>query len=449
MPRTRLTTKKLAQRIDLSYFKRPHPFRRWRTFLSIVAPVLAIAFVAWATVNRNDRLYSSGKMSSGHAVLTARCSECHVKEAHSFSAKASDNACRSCHDGPIHHANQLFTPSCSSCHVEHEGHRLLAATPDSNCTQCHSNLHTTGVPSQFVLQIEGFDARHPEFAPLRPGGVDPGTIKLNHFVHLKPKLQGPNGPVQLDCDDCHRPPTSTAAWRFGSGQPAPPADKSMPVTLKAEPPSWVPARAYMAPSTYANTCIACHTLQFDKRFQQSVPHDKTEIVHAFVVQKFQEYIATHPEELRVAGPSRNLPEKPLPPTVRVLTPPQWVAERVAESEDLLWRKTCLLCHTLVFSAGAPLPVTAKSNITSRWYPHAVFSHQDHRFVKCLECHAAAAKSKETADILLPGIRTCEQCHHKGQESAESRCFECHTYHDWSKEKPVKGVLTLSQSLRHD
>jgi hypothetical protein len=28
--RAKLTTKKLAQRIDLNYFKRSHPLRRWR-----------------------------------------------------------------------------------------------------------------------------------------------------------------------------------------------------------------------------------------------------------------------------------------------------------------------------------------------------------------------------------------------------------------------------------
>jgi hypothetical protein len=442
VPRAKLTTKKLAQRIDMHYFKRPHPFRRWRTGLSILLPVLAIVWVAWAAVTRNDRVYSSGKMSAGHAVLSARCGECHVKEAGSFSAKANDQACRSCHDGPTHHANQSFTPNCSSCHAEHRGHKRLASTADANCTQCHANLRTVGAPTQFVNHIEGFAAGHPEFAALRPGSADPGTIKLNHATHLKVKLLGPNGPVQLDCEDCHRPATSIAAWRFGSAQPA---TKSMPG--KFDPPSRVSARAYMAAISYANNCIGCHPLQFDKRFQESVPHDKPEIVHAFVVQKFQQYIGAHPAELRVAGPGRNLPQQPLPPAVRVLSPQQWVAERVADSEQLLWRKTCLECHSLTFSAGAQLPAVAKSNITPRWFPHAVFNHEEHRFLKCLECHTGAAKSQETADILLPGIHTCERCHHAGEESAESRCFECHTYHDWSKEKPVKGMLTISQSRR--
>jgi hypothetical protein len=442
VPRTKLTTKKLAQRIDMHYFKRPHPFRSWRTGLSILLPLLAIVWLAWAALTRNDRVYSSGKMSSGHAVLGARCGECHVRNAGSFSAKASDRACRSCHDGPTHHANQLFTPNCSSCHTEHRGHRRLSATPDADCTQCHANLRTAGAPTQFANHIAGFGSAHPEFAALRPGSVDPGTIKLNHAVHLKAMLQGPDGPVQLDCDDCHRPATSSVAWRFGSAQPA---TKSVPG--KFDPPSRASARDYMAPSSYANNCIACHTLQFDERFQESVPHDTPEIVHAFVVQKFQQYIATHPVELHVTAPGHNLPQQPLPAAFRVLTPQQWVAERVADSEKLLWRKTCAECHSLTFSAGPQLPAVAKSNITPRWFSHAVFSHEEHRFLKCLECHAGAAKSQEAADILLPGIQTCERCHHAGQEAAESRCFECHTYHDWGKEKPVKGTLTISQSRR--
>lgn len=216
---------------------------------------------------------------------------------------------------------------------------------------------------------------------------------------------------------------------------------------KFDPPSRVSLRAYMAPISYANNCIACHSLQFDNRFQESVPHDTPEIVHAFVIQKFKEYIVAHPAELRVTEPGRHLPQQPLPPAVRVLTPQQWVAERVADSEQLLWRKTCVECHSLIFSADAQLPAVAKSNIAPRWFSHAVFNHEEHQFLKCLECHSGASRSQETADILLPSIQTCERCHHAGQEAAESRCFECHTYHDWSKEKPVKGKLTVSQSRR--
>ncbi len=433
------TTKKLAQRIDLTYFKRPHPFRTWRFWLSVAAPVVAILWLTWHAVAGSNRIYSGGKMSSAHAVLTANCDACHLRTASSFSAKASDQACLSCHDGPIHHANQVFTPNCASCHEEHQGRMRLAATADASCTQCHANLRTTGAPTKFVRDIENFGSGHPEFAALRPGAVDPGTIKLNHAVHLKKNLKGPNGePVQLDCDDCHRPPTSAQPLRFGSAT-------GMPVAIaqKSDLPIAISARAYMAPVTYAKHCVACHGLQFDKRFTESAPHDTPQVIHTFLVQKFQQYIATHPAELRETGPDRTLPQKPLPATVRVLTREQWVAEHVSESEELLWRKTCKQCHALTIPTDGGLPTVAKSNITARWMPHANFNHERHQLLKCTECHAGALTSHETADILLPGIATCEKCHHSGSDSAEARCFECHTYHDWTKQKDVRGKLMLS------
>ena len=37
----RYTTKVRAKRIELSYFKHAHPFRRWKLMLSIAAPVIA------------------------------------------------------------------------------------------------------------------------------------------------------------------------------------------------------------------------------------------------------------------------------------------------------------------------------------------------------------------------------------------------------------------------
>lgn len=443
MPRTPRTTKKLAQRIDLNYFKRPHALRRWRFLLSVTLPALAVLWLAWYGVNRNNHVYSSGRMSPAHAVLTTQCAACHVKGAGAFRAEASDHACLACHDGPIHHANQVFTPSCSSCHREHRGPVRLAATSDASCTQCHANLETQGAPAPFAHDIEGFGARHPEFAAVRPGSVDPGTIKFNHSVHLKPNLRGPDGLVQLDCSDCHRTPAVNQPWRYGLAQL-----QTVAAAPKADPLVAGPTRAYMAPVSYAKQCAACHPLQFDKRFAESAPHDSPEIVHAFVVGKFQQYIAAHPAELRVVTePDRNLPERSIQASVRLLTPPQWVNERVADAEQLLWNKTCKQCHSLSFSPGASLPVVAKSNITVRWMPHSVFGHDQHRMLTCASCHGAALTSQETADVLLPGIRTCQECHHPGAEAAESRCFECHTYHDWNKRTEVQGRFNLPDLLR--
>jgi hypothetical protein len=448
LPRTR-TTKKLAQRIDLDYFKRPSPLRRWRWWLSVSVPALAVLWVIWYALRSDRRVYSAGSLSAAHAVLTKQCAACHLSRVGFFEEKVGDRNCLACHDGAVHHAAQTFTPSCASCHTEHRGAIRLAATSDSNCIVCHANLATRGNPLNYVRNITSFESNHPEFAVLRSGRTDPGTIQLNHYRHLQPNLLGLNGRrVQMVCTDCHRSAADAAGpWPYGDAksQAGTPAKKLDANESGNSAGMSAGSRAYMASATYAQTCAACHTLQFDKRLSDAVPHDKPEVIHPFVIAKLQAYIAAHPAELRVPrDPNRDLPEKPIPADYRLLTPQQWVAERVAEDEQLLWRKTCKECHTLIFDMGATLPKVAPSNITSRYMPHANFDHSQHGLVDCTTCHAAATNSQLSTDVLLPSIATCRACHHSGTEAAESRCFECHTYHDPAQRKPAHSNFSLAE-----
>ncbi len=121
MARTR-TTKKLAQRIDLNYFKRPTPLKRAKFWLSLLLPVLAIMWISWYAFHKDARVYSSGRMSAPHAILEKQCAACHVQKASVFSAKVQNQACLSCHDGPIHHASQVSTPG-----LRHLPHRTSRA----------------------------------------------------------------------------------------------------------------------------------------------------------------------------------------------------------------------------------------------------------------------------------------------------------------------------------
>ena len=451
MSRSRLKTKNLAQRIDLSYFKRPHPFRRLRFILSVAAPLVAILWLGWYAFARDNHVYSGGRVSTAHAILSKECSACHVKQAGVFSARATNQGCESCHDGPIHHTNQVFTPNCASCHEEHRGHLRLAAVSQLSCTQCHANLQTTGTGTHFAHTVTRFDGDHPEFAALRAGNRDPGTIKFNHAVHLKHSLLGPSGSVDLDCQDCHRSPVNDSRWKYGTpGAAAPAASGASPNQRasieKSLPPSMDYRRAYMTPVAYAKHCAACHGLQFDPRFQEGAPHDTPQVIHSFLVRKFQEYIASHSSELRIAAPvpERDLPQRPLPVAFRILTQQQWVDLKVAESEELLWRKTCAQCHALSFNSRSSLPVVASSSITPRWFQHAVFDHDTHKLLECAQCHVKAPTSQESSDVLIPGIQTCQTCHHAGSNAAESRCFECHTYHNWEKGKEVRGSFVLER-----
>lgn len=449
MPRTR-TTKKLAQRIDLDYLKRPSPLRRWTFLLSVVAPVLAILLVASYGVRGDRRVYSAGALSSAHAVLSKQCAACHVSNLGFYDARVADQKCLACHDGAIHHATQASTPACASCHADHRGAIRLAATSDANCTECHAELTTrSGMQVGTARNITGFESNHPEFAMLRAGRSDPGTILLNHYRHLQPNLLGPNGSrVQMVCADCHRSAADAGKpWPYGdaNNQAGAGTINSNSNEFPASGPGIGTSRAYLAPATYAQTCAACHTLQFDKRIVDPVPHDKPEVVHTFVVAKLQAYIAAHPADLRVPrDPGRDLPEKPIPADYRVLTPPQWVGERAAEDEELLWRKTCKQCHAILPGDGANLPKIAPSNITARYLPHANFDHSQHGLVDCASCHAAALTSQQSSDVLVPGIATCGACHHSGAEAAESRCFECHTYHDPAQRKPAHSNLSIAE-----
>ena len=268
---------------------------------------------------------------------------------------------------------------------------------------------------------------------------------------MQPIRRGPNGTLMnLDCGNCHRPAAaapdlahSDAKYRTAAVSYKD-SDEFLPASIESlKAPKPITGREFMAPVKFADACAACHLLTFDKRFEDGVPHDKPEIVHAFLVKQFQQYINAHPAEVRVQrDPGRDLSGKPLTPQIRVLTPAQWVAERTADAEELLWRKTCKQCHALATSQNTALPQVAPANIRTQWMPHAKFDHDAHRGFACVSCHAKALTSTESSDVLLPGIATCKTCHAPGPGHADSRCSECHTYHDWSKRKEVTPKFTL-------
>jgi hypothetical protein len=215
----------------------------------------------------------------------------------------------------------------------------------------------------------------------------------------------------------------------------------------------------MLPILYVNQCAGCHVkdLQFDKRFDLSAPHDKPEVVQAFLIQKYSEYFASHPQALS----ERVAPERILPNTVKLPLPPphnrqEWMDQQVMLADILLFNKGCKLCHVMIEASPAegqpaegktPLPTVAKSSIPVRWFEHAEFNHESHRLLTCTACHTRTPDSRQTADILLPGIASCRSCHQDGgpmHDAASGRCSECHSYHDWTKEKPTKGKFTIEQ-----
>ena len=428
--RTR-TAKALAQRIDLNYFKRPHPFRRLKMVLSLAVPAAVLLWLGSNAVGGSEAPYSSGPMATSHQVFGDKCERCHATQERTFRAHVTDNMCVSCHDGPQHKSNQTFTPTCASCHVEHRGAVRLAATADRDCEQCHRDLSSTTGRITVAHSVGAFNDAHPEFAARREGSKDPAMLKFNHEVHMKADLRGPKGATQLECTTCHTPAAAA------------------PIATRAR------QTDNMAPVTYAKDCASCHPLFFDPLIDAVAPHDTPEKVHAMVTQSLREFIAANPSQMGRPDPIRgripvNFPE-PMRP---VRNAADWVDARTANVERLLWSKTCAECHTIVdrpssivdrpaSSVDRPaLPQIAPTNVQAGWMPRARFDHAAHQLTSCTSCHAAQT-SRLTSDVLMPAIATCQQCH-KPSRGAESRCFECHEYHDWKNAKPVKPGFNLDQ-----
>ena len=435
--------KSLAERIDLHYFKRAHGMRRWRYVLSAAVPLAALVWVAALAASGNRTPYSPGPVSAAHAFVENRCEVCHAASANgapkrvTFRTHTTDAACLSCHDGPAHAPNQPSAPGCASCHQDHRGRVVLAKTAEQFCIDCHADLETTQGAPRIAAQVGSFPANHPEFAALRPGASDPARVRFNHAVHLKPDLRGPKGPEQLACTACHVPETAPAAG--GAKGPA--------------------RTGLMAPIAYQRNCASCHPLFFDERLDAVAPHAEPAAVRVFVRQALTGYIRANPGDISkpdtaVRRVPLNFPRPSEPPARNA---EEWIARRTMADERLLWNKTCVECHQPAASAAPAaqagpdqgLPLYAATNIPKRWMPRAAFDHSPHLMITCASCHAAEA-STQTSDVLLPPAATCASCHAgtrrpllDGAARAESRCFECHRYHDWTKARPVRPSYTLS------
>ena len=467
------TAKSVAKRIDLQYFARLYPFRRWKMWLSIGVPLLALLWIFRANVLGHQNVYSPGPVSEAHAVFGDRCSLCHLTTA-GFRAPVADATCLACHEAPAHNPRQTFTPACSSCHVEHRGAVRLSATADNACARCHGDLKTNDGVLHFDPHVSGFDGHHPEFAAVR-SGRDPGTVNLNHYVHLQSTLRGPAGAVQMKCDDCHRPlNVADEPWPYSVAVVQPASQQPVTVGLvgaqqRKRRSVEVGPGAYMTPIRYVNQCAACHVLQFDPLIAVPAPHTKPELVHTFIVQKLTELVAANPSILRTdpasalsyneEGPrnflrplgestdQRNVPRPLGGAPSRAQSAAEWVQRRTAQAEKLLWSKNCNICHEATEGGGEGLPTSVTAVILARWFPHAEFDHEKHRMMSCTACHSHIPQSRVSAEINVPGIKLCRDCHQQGGRAvgaAQGGCFECHSYHDWRNEKRTQGKFDLTK-----
>lgn len=420
-----------AQRIDHDYHAKPHPWRTTMKWLSWVLPAIgALALGVMTFQSKGATLYEPGPVSTRHAMFNDRCEDCHVKTGNSFGV-VSNEKCIACHDGPLHNERQAFngpdklkkvversgaelevevnTPRCASCHTEHKGNKSLQVMTDSHCTQCHMDLKVNDErPLIYKSGIDSFVRGHPDWKSLRvdagdtPGvGKDPTPLKFNHDAHMKdPKKvhfleKSVKGERGLKCEDCHKTDDQ---------------------------------RRYMAPIKYDTHCAECHELKTVGEAPTPPPHGPAEAIRTAVrSQLISEKISK---------------KEKMPATPQELN--KEVEDKLGEELFLIPDKddrpkdgTCLFCH--VQNTKINSKIVIEPNIPYRWFKHSYFNHETHRVIKCEECHDRARTSKITSDVLLPGIKSCQECHKPGL--ARSGCNECHLYHDKVTQVQI-GTLTI-------
>ncbi len=234
----------------------------WSKTLLTVVLLLACAALLLAPVRAGKKeVFRASNLVPGHALFANQCERCHQPW-----RGPAESRCQDCHGAQTHNPEQAFAPSCLSCHAEHHDQPVPARVSSQPCLDCHGNLKTrSGQAPKFVKRITDFSADHPEFAitvraetgekrlRLSDDGArdaDPGTIKLNHALHLRPNLKGPKGPVRLYCKDCHVPTDDGAL---------------------------------MMPIRYETHCKSCHLLQFDdSRSLGTAPHTSPDLVQGYL-----------------------------------------------------------------------------------------------------------------------------------------------------------------------
>ena len=393
----------------------------------------------------SDAFWNSGPLSPAHQQAAGeRCDTCHQK----LFQHVQDQACESCHQTTHAHVSaarlamtQLGpTQRCATCHREHdEPAGFLVNSGDGLCIDCHSDTQH-GFGELQVEPVSGFSAeRHPAFKAhlLKPGApagssaiewhtevvapdeaVEQSNLRFSHVQHLDPDRVLRTGDSQpLNCADCHR---------------------------------LEPDGEHFTPMTMEGQCASCHELTFDPSApDRQLPHGKPREV----VLTLQDYFTrkfTDPNAGRSTRERRRLPgHTEEESTCSGSAFDCAMRSARAEIENQFSRRGCVGCHVVgdtqspdVFERFQVAPI----RLARDYFPAGRFDHRSHQIQgkatgdeACLSCHKAK-DSKDSADLLLPAMSKCEDCH--GDRPAVERitvqCVSCHAYHP-------KAVVTSNES----
>lgn len=456
--RVAVTVREIEDRVvdkheTLGGFSLGRALPRKRTMGWIALGAILLAFLAvpiWSHMNRErvkpdydkpgavmmDASWRTGALSVRHHGLEDNCEACHTEP---FVA-VRDEACLTCHKDIGDHAAQPRQASargplpwgdaiqwdvahafgkpgpgaCTDCHTEHEGAGRMEPAREKFCADCHGTLDTRLIDTA-LGNASDFGKVHPQFQALlttAPGQEKPQRVSLAahprqwdglrfpHKLHLDKRggvarmaqrlgTKGGYG-EPLECGDCHRP--TADGVRF------------LPVDME-------------------NDCESCHSLVIDQvgGVYRKVRHGDAEQARAELMalgrasrpmvvgarQRPGQYGSSGLYRANFGGPATGAA----------------LLARAMAREGL-----CGECHVPAPGGGAleVMPVTQPS----RYFMHGWFDHEDHKQETCTSCHAAD-KSASSADLLLPAIAQCRDCHQgESARRAEvpSSCAMCHSYH---------------------
>jgi predicted CXXCH cytochrome family protein len=418
----------------------------WATVAVLLTAGLLIPLVA-VMMHRADRpvmafmpsdaLWTSGPLSPAHQqAIGQRCDACH----RSLFERVQDNACKDCHQTLHDHVTPEHlalteldaTGRCATCHREHnEPATYLVNSGDGLCVSCHANSTET-FGKLDVQPVKGFGGdRHPEFMAhlLKPmttqasGGFifdwltevqslatakENSNLKFSHEQHMDPeRVLRRDDSQQLSCSDCH--------------------------VLRSD-------GEHFEPIAMETRCAACHELTFDpgapdRQLPHGKPREAVLMLQDYFTRKFSD-----PNPRALARERRRLPGREDDEQTCTGAPFD-CAMRAARNEIEIQfsRRGCVGCHVVVDTKADALldrfqvyPI----RLANDYYPAGHFDHRSHQIQgkltgddACLACHEAK-DSKESSDVMLPGMPKCEECHSE-QAVAERipvQCVSCHAYH---------------------
>lgn len=373
-----------------------------------------------------DQSWNPGTLLRAHQSFGKACGTCHVIPFQ----QVQNKVCQECHKTIGEHVDikllsaDLFPDArCASCHRDHKGEyggeygggRGLARQDEHFCIDCHTDIKRV-MPTSQTGDVTDFVQRHPEFKLSLPGSngryirvrqsdkpKESSNLHFPHSAHLVKKgVRSPNGRVVLECSNCHQLDAGNKLFK--------------PINMK-------------------EMCLECHSLQFEPAVTaRQVPHGSVDEV-MLTLKEFYASIALQDIPVDVIAPPdllRRKPGKQLSEEERQVAF-AWANRKAQKiAEDLFEVRVCNVCHEvtkIMDQTGDSFNITPV-RISQHWFSKARFDHGKHRSFACIDCHAVE-KSKQSADIAIPDITVCRNCH-SGAEAQTgkiiSTCLTCHGFH---------------------